>query len=243
MSKREEIRKRKQNEQRQRLLAIAGVIVIIAIAGAGWLIYQNYQNSLPVDSASFTTVPTQTWPQADGKALGPKTAKVLVQEFADFRCPVCLQFFQGTEPQLLKDFVATGKIRYEFHDFIVIDQNQGGVESRHAAEAAECANEQGRFWDYHNMLYTNQKPETTVGGFADNRLKAFAPALGLDSQKFNDCFNARRYAANVDADVALGTSMGVQGTPTIFINGSAVDINTALNYTALKQLLDTQVGQ
>ncbi len=240
MSKREEIRLRKQREQRRQLLVIAGIIVVIAIAGAGWLIYQNIQNSQPVSAASFTTVPTQTWPQADGKALGPKTAKVLVQEFADFQCPVCAEYFRGVEPQILKDYVVTGKIRYEFHHYLVIDQNVGGTESRHAAEASECANEQGRFWDFHNMLYSNQKTEGS-GAFADNRLKAFAPALGLDSAKFNDCFNAHRYANDVNADAALGTQMGVQGTPTVFINGAMVA--NPLDYAALKQRLDVLVGQ
>jgi protein-disulfide isomerase len=242
MSKREEIRKRKQQQTRRQVLAIAAVIVVVAIAVAGWLIYQNYQNSLPVSPNSFTTVPTQTWPQANGKSLGPAAAKVLVQEFADFRCPICLEFYRTVEPQLIKDYVATGKIRYEFHDFIVIDAN-GVTESRRAAEASECANEQGRFWDYHNMLYANQFPETSTGGFADNRLKAFASALGLDSQKFNACFDSHKYASAVDADLTLGTGLGVQGTPTIFINGAVVDISTALNYTALKQQLDVVVGQ
>ena len=241
MSKREEMRKRKQQQSQRQMLAVAGVIVVIAIGAAGWLIYQNYQNTLPVAQGSFTTVPTQTWPQADGKALGPKTAKVLVQEFADFRCPICLGYFQSVESQIIKDYVDTSKIRYEFHHYLVIDQNQGGVESRHAAEASECASEQGRFWDYHNMLYTNQKPETTSGGFADNRLKAFASALGLDSQKFNTCFDAHRYSSAVNADIAQGTQMGVAGTPTVFINGAMV--SNPLNYTQIKQQLDVLLGQ
>ena len=239
MSKREEIRKRKQAQQRQQFLVIAGIIVVIAIAGAGWLIYQNFQSSLPVDAATFTTVPTQTWPQADGKALGPKSAKVLVQEFADFQCPICAEYFRSVESQIIKDYVTTGKIRYEFHHFIVIDQNVGGTESRHAAEASECANELGHFWDFHNMLYSNQKTEGS-GAFADNRLKAFAPALGLDSQKFNDCFSAHRYSADVNADVGLGTQMGVQGTPTVFINGAKAA--SPLDYASLKQQLDVLVG-
>ena len=100
MSKREEIRKRKQQQTRRQMLAIAAVIVVVAIAVAGWLIYQNYLNTRPVAQGSFTTVPTQTWPQADGIALGPKVAKVLVQEFADFQCPICGEFFHGVEPQL-----------------------------------------------------------------------------------------------------------------------------------------------
>ena len=222
------------------MLVVGGIIVVLAIAGAGWLIYQNYQSTLPVDAATFTTVPTQTWPQADGKALGAKTAKVVVQEFADFQCPICAEYVRSVEPQIIKDYVDTGKIRYEFHHFIVIDGNVGGTESRHAAEASECANEQGHFWDYHNMLYTNQKGEGS-GAFADNRLKAFAPALGLDSQKFNDCFNAHRYAAEVNADMALGAQLGVSGTPTVFINGAMAA--SALNYPALKQQIDVLVGQ
>jgi protein-disulfide isomerase len=240
MSKREEIRKRKQQQTRQRMLAVAGVIVVVAIGAAGWLIYQNYQNTLPVAQGSFTTVPTQTWPQADGQALGPKGAKVLVQEFADFQCPICGEFFHSVEPQIIKDYVTAGKIRYEFHHFIVIDKNTGGSESQHAAEASECANEQGRFWDYHNMLYSNQQGEGS-GAFADNRLKAFAAAIGLDSQKFNACFDAHKYKSAVDGDVALGSGMGVQGTPTVFINGAM--LANPLDYTALKQQLDVLVGQ
>src|SRR5947209_1227283 len=143
MSKREEMRKRKQQQTRRRMLAIGGVIVLVAVAAAGWLIYQN---SLPV--GGFTTVPTQTWPLPTGKALGPKNAKVLVQEFADFQCPVCGEYFRSVEPQFMKDFAPGGKVRYEFHHYVIIDQNVGGSESRHAAEASECANEQSHFWDY-----------------------------------------------------------------------------------------------
>jgi protein-disulfide isomerase len=241
MSKREEIRKRKQQQSRRQMLIIGGAIVVIAVAVAGWLIYQSYLNSRPVAANSYTTVPTQTWPGADGKAIGAAAgAKVLVQEFADFQCPICGEYFHGVEPQIIKDYVDTGKIRYEFHHFIVIDLNTGGVESQHAAEASECANEQNHFWDYHNMLYTNQGSEGG-GAFADNRLKAFAAALGLDSQKFNSCFEAHKYSSVVAADVAQGTSMGVSGTPTLFING--IMVSNPLDYTAIKQQLDVLVGQ
>ena len=235
MSKREEMRKRRQQQTRRRILAIAGVITVIAVAVAGWLIYLNTR---PI--GSIVTVPTQTWPQADGKALGPKGAKVLVQEFADFQCPICGEFFRSVEPQLIKDYITAGKVRYEFHHTIVIDQNVGGSESRHAAEASECANEQGHFWDYHKMLYSNQQGEGS-GTFSDRRLKAFAASLGLDSQKFDACFDAHRYSSAVDADVALGTQMGVQGTPTVFINSAMV--SNPLDYTQLKQQIDLLVGQ
>jgi protein-disulfide isomerase len=194
------------------------------------------QNNQPI--GTFTTVPTQTWPQADGKALGPKTAKVLVQVFGDFQCPICGEFFRSVEPQIIRDFVIAGTIRYEYHHFIVIDSNVGGTESHRAAEASECASEQGRFWDYHNMLFSNQQGEGS-GAFADRRLKAFAPALGLDAQTFNTCFDSGRYSAAVNADNALGNQMGVKGTPTLFINGVAV--NNALDYNEVKQKISALV--
>lgn len=234
MSKREEMRKRKQQQSRRQMLIIAGVIAVVAIGVAGWLIYQN---TLPI--GAITSVATQTWPQADGKALGPAGSKVIVQEFADFQCPICGEFFRSVEPQLLTDFVNTGKIRYEFHHFIVIDTNTGGSESRHAAEASECANEQGHFWDFHKMLYTNQQGEGS-GAFADRRLEAFAVSLGLDSQKFDACFTSHRYSSAVDADISLGTQMAVAGTPTVFVNGAIV--SNPLDYNALKQQITVQLG-
>ena len=239
MSKREEMRQRRQKEARRRQLIIIGGIAVVAIAVAGFFIAQNIiTNSQPV--GSFVAVPTQTWPQADGTALGTKTAKVLVQEFADFQCPICGEYFHNIEPQLIKDYVSTGKIRYEFHDYVVIDQNVGGVESRHAAVASLCANDQGHFWDFHNMLYNNQQSEGS-GTFSDKRLKAFAVALGLDATAFNTCFDAQKYGSAVDADQVLGTGMGVQGTPTVFVNGTMA--GNPLDYTALKQQIDLILGQ
>lgn len=239
MSKREEMRQRRQREARRRQLIVIGGIVVVAIAVAGIFIAQNIiSNSQPV--GSFVTVATQTWPQADGTALGPKGAKVLVEEFADYQCPICDEYFHNVEPQLIKDYVATGKIRYEFHDFIVIDQNVGGTESRHAAVASLCANDQGRFWDFHSMLYANQQSEGS-GAFADKRLKAFAVALGLDATQFNSCFDAQKYGSAVDADQVLGSGMGVSGTPTVFVNGTMA--SNPLNYAALKQQIDLVLGQ
>ena len=125
------------------------------------------------------------------------------------------------ERQLIEQYVTTGKVRFEYHHYIVIDGHTGGSESRHAAEASECANEQGAFWDYHAMLFANQQGEGG-GGFADRRLKAFAEALKLDTGKFNACFDAHRYAGQVQADEAMARSLGLDSTPTIFVNGKMI---------------------
>lgn len=127
------------------------------------------------------------------------------------------------ERQLIDEYVATGKVRFEYHHYIVVDSIVGGNESQRAAEASECANEQGEFWNYHKMLFANWNGEGD-GAFVDRRLRAFAETLGLDTQKFNQCFDSGRYAGEVRADTQLGSSsFGVSGTPTIFVNGQKVE--------------------
>ena len=126
------------------------------------------------------------------------------------------------ERQLIDEYVATGKVRLEYHHYIVVDRIVGGNESQRAAEASECANEQGEFWNYHKMLFANWNGEGE-GAFVDRRLKVFAETLGLDTQKFNQCFDSGRYAGEVRADTQLGQSLGVTGTPTVFVNGQKVE--------------------
>ena len=126
------------------------------------------------------------------------------------------------ERQLIDEYVATGKARFEYHHYIVVDRIVGGNESQRAAEASECANEQGEFWNYHKMLFANWNGEGE-GAFVDRRLKIFAETLGLDTQKFNQCFDSGRYAGEVRADTQLGQSLGVTGTPTVFVNGQQVE--------------------
>lgn len=125
-------------------------------------------------------------------------------------------------------------MRFEYHHFIVVDSIVGGSESRRAAEASECANEQGQFWPYHDILFANWQGEG-VGAFRDVRLKAFADRLGLDTAQFNACFDSGRYAQAVRDDTALGASQGVTGTPAIFVNGQRV--NAA--YNAIQPLMES----
>lgn len=117
----------------------------------------------------------------------------------------------------------------------MVDSIVGGRESRRAAEASECANEQGQFWQYHAMLFANQQGEG-LGAFADNRLKAFAEALQLDTSAFNTCFDAGQYASAVRDDEQLGRSMGVQGTPMVFVNGTLVQ--NPLDFSQIQALIE-----
>jgi len=144
------------------------------------------------------------------------------------------------ERQLIDEYVATGKARFEYHHYIVVDRIVGGNESQRAAEASECANEQGEFWNYHAMVFANWNGEGQ-GAFSDRRLKAFAEKLGLDTGEFNACFDSRRYASNVQADEALAQSLGVSGTPTLFVND--IRVQNPLNIEEYRALIPAALGQ
>ena len=144
------------------------------------------------------------------------------------------------ERQLIERYVATGKVRFEYRHYIVIDGNVGGDELRRAAEASECANAQGQFWNFQAMLFANQNGEGR-GAFSDRRLKAFAEGIDLDWTQFNACFDSEGYAEAVRADERLARSLGVQGTPTLFVNGQR--INNPLNFAEIQQVIETALAQ
>ena len=225
--------KRKAQLQLRRTLIIGGIF-LVAIVVVAILIIQNP----PGQNTAVGTIvpaPTITWPQANGKTLGPADAKVVVMEFADFQCPYCKEFHDTIVPQIVSKYVATGKIRFEYHHFIVVDSNVGGSESEHAAEASECANSQGKFWEYFNLGFANQGQEGQ-GAFSDSRLKAFASTLGLDTTKFNACFNSHSMAQAVSADGALAASHQLNSTPSLVVNN--VLVQNPMDFTAVQVAID-----
>jgi protein-disulfide isomerase len=117
-------------------------------------------------------------------------------------------------------YVATGQVRFVYNHFAFL-----GEESIRAAEASECAREQDRFWDYTDTVFANQRGENR-GAFADQYLKSFAEGLGLDTLGFNTCLDTRRYRNDVLQTTEEGRSRGVSSTPSFFINGQKITVNT-----------------
>ncbi|MCS6911352.1 MAG: DsbA family protein [Anaerolineales bacterium] len=145
-----------------------------------------------------------------------------------------MQFATGAGRRLKDEYINAGKsVRLEYYHFTVVDTIVGGNESRNAARAADCAAEQGRFWRYHDLLFANVQGEG-VGSFRDARLRAMAEAAGLNLSEFNACYDSGRTAASVDADINRARTLGVTGTPTIFINGQRV----SADYNAIKAHID-----
>jgi len=144
---------------------------------------------------------------------GQADAPVTVAEYLDFQCPVCRRAEVGLLPIIEEEYIATGKARLEVHPIAIL-----GDESVLAAEAAQCAGEQGKFWEFHDTLFANQAGENK-GAFSKDRLKQMAEALQLDRQAFGSCLDSGRYEAAVKGATQASKSVGVQGTPTFFVNG------------------------
>ncbi len=159
--------------------------------------------------------PPQTVPAPkallDEPAKGAEDAPVTIIEFADFRCGFCLRHFVQTLPALEEEYIATGKVRYVFRNFPIL-----GVQSRWAALAAECAHEQGHFWEYHDKLFALAREGQEL---LRSRLKSAAEELGMDAAQFESCLDSSKYLDEVQEDLAAGQNAGVTGTPAFLING------------------------
>lgn len=147
---------------------------------------------------------------------GSATAPVTIIEYGDFQCPSCGAFARGTEAELIRRYIDTGKAKLVWKNFAWI-----GTESKLAAQAAACANEQGKFWEYHDHLYANQRGENT-GYLSGATLKAFASTVALDRAAFDPCLDSGRYKAIVERDASEVRGLGLTGTPTFVINGTRV---------------------
>lgn len=170
---------------------------------------------------------------------GNANAKVTLIEFTDYECPFCSRHFQNTLPQIENEYVKTGKVRYVIRDFPLEQIHPVALK---AAEAANCSGEQGKYWEMHDALFTNQS------GLSLKQIPNYAQALGVDTGTFKDCLESGKYAAKVLKDLAEAKKVGISGTPTFFVGltdpkgGSEIKavkrIVGAQNYAAFKAVID-----
>lgn len=158
-------------------------------------------------------LPDKVFLEETDYVLGKSDAPVTLVEFGDYQCTFCTKFFKETESTLVDRYVNTGKLKIIFRDFVI-----NGRESQNAAEAAECAGEQGKYWDYHNRLFSERRGYN-VGVFKEDNLKRFASDLGLDAGQFEACYETGKYRQEIAKDTQDAARFGGTGTPTFFING------------------------
>ena len=139
---------------------------------------------------------------------GDKNAKLTLVEFSEFQCPFCGRHVRDTYPQLDKEYIQTGKVKYVFRDLPLESLHKNAFK---AAEASHCAAEQNKYWEMHDRLFANQN------SLEPAMLTAHAQAVGLDTKKFQGCLDSGKYAAQIRKDIADANKIGITGTPTTVI--------------------------
>jgi protein-disulfide isomerase len=227
MSKRQEIRQRRQRERaRNRILVISLVAagaLLVAFAFIRPMVLKTQATASATQAPVISITPQAITAQVNGVHLGDPNAPVKVDVYGDFRCSACKKYTLNSEPQIIQTYVETGKVYYTFHSYIVTDGNDGTDASYRSANAAMCAAEQGRFWDYHDTLYANQVTED-ASFFTDERLVTMAQNLNLDMTAFNQCYQAKKYASDINNDISQAHSLNLTFTPSILVDGTLVQV-------------------
>jgi protein-disulfide isomerase len=225
----------------QFLLYTAAAVLIAVVVIAAALVLSNQKGTpsqLGAPNAPAGSMVTPPSIASNGRTLGDPNAPVTVDLWEDYQCTNCWTFTHDIEPQIVANYVATGKIKLVFHDFIVIDGNIGGTESFDAANAALCAVDQGKFWQYHDWLYANQYQEGS-GAYTKDRLKQIAAAMGgLDTAKFNTCVDSGSHDADVKTEQKSVPS-GATGTPSIVVKGTLLG---SYDYATIAKAIDGALG-
>ena len=144
--------------------------------------------------------------------LGSESASVTIVEFGDYQCEACYHWFHNTRDTLIDNYIETGKAKLVFVDLPFL-----GRDSPKAAQASYCAEDQGKYWEYHTMLYTFQDGLPDSGWADRDRLNSFAFSLDMNMDEFNDCMDSSKYAKRVKANYDEAVKNGVQQTPTFII--------------------------
>ena len=214
-SKRQAIRAQRARRQKQQRLLTILIVAGVALVIAGLLIYPNLR-----PAGEIVEITPVARPNADLNTMGDPDAPVKIVEYSDFQCPFCKRFADETEPQIVDAYIATGQVHFTY-----VPYGPGGTwigrESEASARAAYCAGDQGKFWEYKDYLFANHTGEN-VGDFTDQRLEAFAGALGLNMDDFRSCYNSSKYDEKLQQGIAEGQSLGIGGTPSFTINGKIV---------------------
>lgn len=175
---------------------------------------------------------------ADPMALGAVDAPVVMVMWSDFQCPFCGRFARETEPELVRRFVEKGVLRIEWRDFPYI-----GPESLPAAVAGRAAAAQGRFWEFGEVVYSQQRRPRS-SDFDASHLRAYAEQAGLDLVRFDADVTAQKGMAEAQADLAEATGLGVTGTPAFLVNGSPIIGAQPLeSFTKVIEQAAAQAGQ
>lgn len=220
---------------------ILSVLLVISVLTSG---FGFGGGKSAMTGQAIQQLPANNQPQPQGKAelkedgdpaIGDKSAPVIIFEFSDYQCPFCKRAFDTTFPEI-QTLVQEGKVRFVFKDYPL----PAHTEADEAAVAANCAGQQGRYWEMHDQLFQTQA-SWSGNPTPYEVFKGYAEELDLDEGKFNKCIADPRVAQEVQEDIAEGSANGVSGTPTFYING--MEVMGAQPWQAFKQLIDQELSK
>jgi protein-disulfide isomerase len=218
---------------------ILGIVAVVGIAGLAYAMLGRGARGAatePVDLSGIEN-PQELVARARGVAAGPADAPVQVLVFSDYMCPYCAQFALSVEKQIKSEFVEDGRVQFVYYDFPL-----GGahIHSFLAARAARCAEDQDRFWEYHDLLFARQSSWMVERTAPIGTLNAYADELGLNGNEFRGCLNSDRHADLVTANYVLGAQLGVNATPWVFVNGRRMD--RPMDWGAMRSAIQQNLG-
>ncbi len=170
--------------------------------------------------------------------LGDPDAPITLIEFGDYQCHFCNVHFHNTEHSLLENYIETGKVKMIFKDFTII-----GPDSVNAANGAHCADDQGEFWQYHDILYNNWTGENNGWASSDNLLR-FAQEIELDVEQWSDCMIDSRHSQIISDSSKDARDLGITGTPEFFVIGpdnNITKINGAQPYESFERIFNSEL--
>ncbi len=211
------------------LKIIIGVLAILLIVSFISNTNTESQNSPPTGQA--TGQPAKVKVSADDDDfLGDVNAPVTIIEFSDYECPFCARFYSDALQQIKEKYVETGKVKFVYRDFPL----NFHANAQKAAEAAECAGDQGKYFEMHDMLF-----ESGVTGGVGS-FKQYASNMGLNTNEFNECLDSGKYYDEVQKDMRDGSAAGVRGTPATFVNG--ILVSGAQPFSVFEQIIEAELA-
>ena len=220
------------------VIGMASLLVFVYGIYASYFHTDTYgQNS----NEKIKALPLQDLIRNGSPFQGKVSAPITIIDFSDFQCYLCNRFVKNTEPLMNQSYIQTGKVALVFNHL-----PNRGFDSMGAALAAQCTNDQGKFWQFHNLLYSNQKAIDS-GWVSKENLKNFASRIpGLDIKRFDRCFDSEKYKSFVQKNIELALSFGFKETPSFIVensNGSSQEtMSGALPFESFKAVIDKKIS-
>jgi protein-disulfide isomerase len=237
-------RPRQSSPSGSKLRSFYIILALVGLAGVGWIAYALIGAGESAGATQLVELtglddPQALYQAARGVVAGEAAAPVQVLVFSDFTCPACKTWSTAVEPQIKNEFVSAGRVRLVYQDF-PLGPGPGHVHGFIAARAARCAEEQGKFWELHDVFFARQSEWTFASSAPIDQFVEYARLVGVDAEPFEACVRSDRHADVVTANRRLGETLGVNGTPTVYVGSRPV--TEWSSYAAVREAILRELG-